>query len=98
MNDVVSSRLPVVIAAVVAIVLLHIASALISTLVSGRTARVIIAVLSALNGIAHIGLFAYSLVKDIPKEELLLMFMISAAVGTVSIGISEKRKKAREGK
>ncbi|MBO5945751.1 MAG: hypothetical protein J6Q69_04020, partial [Clostridia bacterium] len=75
MNDVVFLKLPVVIAAVVAIVLLHIASALISTLVSGRAARILVAVFSALNGIAHIGLFVYALVKDIPKDELLLLFM-----------------------
>ena len=94
MNDVVFLKLPVVIAAVVAIVLLHIASAVITTLMDGRAARILVAVFSALNGIAHIGLFVYALVKDIPKEELLLLFMISAAVGIVSMGISEKRKRA----
>ena len=94
MNDVVFLKLPIVIAAILAILLLHIASAVITILLSGRAASILVAVLSVLNGIAHIGLFVYSLVKDIPKEELLLLFMISAAVGIVSMGISEKRRKA----
>ena len=94
MNDVVFLKLPIAIAAILAILLLHIASAVITMLLSGRAASILVAVLSVLNGIAHIGLFVYSLVKDIPKEELLLLFMISAAVGIVSMGISEKRRKA----
>ena len=94
MNDVVFLKLPIAIAAILAILLLHIASAVITMLLSGRAASILVAVLSVLNGIAHIGLFVYSLVKDIPKEELLLLFMISAAVGIVSMGISEKRKRA----
>ena len=94
MNDVVFLKLPIAIAAILAILLLHIASAVITILLSGRAASILVAVLSVLNGIAHIGLFVYSLVKDIPKEELLLLFMISAAVGIVSMGISEKRKRA----
>ena len=94
MNDVVFLKLPIAIAAILAILLLHIASAVITILLSGRAASILVAVLSVLNGIAHIGLFVYSLVKDIPKEELLLLFMISAAVGIVSMGISEKRRKA----
>ncbi len=93
MNDVVVLTMPIALAAICAIVLLHIACAVLGTLRSNTALKAVSLVLAVLNGIAHLFLIGYSLYKDIPTAELLCLLMLSAAVGMVSMGISEKHKK-----
>jgi Na+/H+-dicarboxylate symporter len=54
-------------------------------------------VFAVLNGAAHLFLIGYSIFKDLPSGELLCLLMLSAAVGMVSMGLSEKHKKTEEG-
>ena len=96
MNNVIALKMPLVLAVTAAILILHIVCAVISTCVRGRAAKPIGIALAVLNGIAHLLLVGYSILKDIPTDELLCMLMLSAAVGMVSMGISEKKRKARE--
>ncbi len=96
MNNVVILSMPIVLIITAAIVLLHIASAVLSALRTNTVTRVVSIILAVVNAAAHLALIAYSLAKDVPTEELLLLLMLSSAVGIVSMGISEKRKKAEE--
>lgn len=96
MNDVVVLTMPPALAAICAIVLLHIACAVFDALSTRPVFKVLTLVLAVLDGAAHLFLIGYSLFKDIPSSELLCLLMLSAAVGTVAMGISEKRKKREE--
>lgn len=96
MNNAVILSMPIVLIITAAIVLLHIASAVFSALRTNTVTRVVSIILAVINAVAHLALIAYSLAKDVPTEELLLLLMLSSAVGIVSMGISEKRKKAEE--
>lgn len=93
MNKLVVLSLPIALTLIGAVVLLHIACSLLSVIRANKVTRVLSIVLAALNAAAHLGLIAYTLIKDVPASELLLLLMISAAVGTVSMGISERHKR-----
>ena len=76
--------------------LLHIAAAVPAALgVGGKKLSVVFMVLGIL---AHIALFATALVLKAGAEELFLAIMISAAVGMLSVYISETVAKKRSGK
>ena len=47
-------------------------------------------VIAALNAVLHFVLIGYAFIKDAKPEEMLLVVMISAAVGMSAIGIREK--------
>ena len=96
MNDVVALTMPIALVTVGVIVLLHIACAVLSALRTRPAFKTLTLILAVLNGVAHLFLIGYSMLKDLPGGELLCLLMLSAAVGTVSMGISEKRKKTEE--
>ena len=97
MNDIVVLKMPLILIAISAIVLLHIACAVLSALRARPAFKVMTLVLAVLNGVAHLFLIGYSIFKDLPSGELLCLLMLSAAVGMVSMGLSEKHKKTEEG-
>ena len=97
MNDVVALTMPIALVTIGAIVLLHIACAVLGALRTRPAFKVLTLVLAVLNGAAHLFLVGYSLYKDLPSTELLCLLMLSAAVGMISMGIGEKHKKAEEG-
>ena len=97
MNEIVALKMPLILIAIGAIVLLHIACAVLGALRTRPAFKVLTLVLAVLNGAAHLFLVGYSLYKDLPSGELLCLLMLSAAVGMVSMGISEKHKKTEEG-
>ena len=97
MNDVVALTMPIALVTIGAIVLLHIACAVLGALRTHPAYKVLTLVLAVLNGAAHLFLVGYSLYKDLPSTELLCLLMLSAAVGMISMGIGEKHKKAEEG-
>lgn len=90
MNNIVVLSMPVALALIGLVVLLHVACAVLSVFRANKVTRVASIALAVLNAAAHLALIAYTLVKDVPKEELLLLLMISAVVGILSIGIAEK--------
>ena len=97
MNDFVVFTMPIALVSIGVIVLLYIACAVLGAL-SPRTAfKVMSLVFAVLNGVAHLFLIGYSIFKDLPSGELLCLLMLSAAVGMVSMGLSEKHKKTEEG-
>lgn len=96
MNNIVVLTLPLALAVTAVTVLLHIACAVISAYRENIATRIVLIALSVINAAAHLVLIAYAVFKDIPTEELLCLLMLSAAVGMVSIGISERRKRAKE--
>lgn len=97
MNDVVVFTMPIALVSIGVIVLLHVACAVLGAL-SPRTAfKVMSLVFAVLNGVVHLFLIGYSIFKDLPSGELLCLLMLSAAVGMVSMGLSEKHKKTEEG-
>ena len=85
------------IALVALVSLLHIAAAVPMALGMGekKTLSIVFAVLCV---VAHIALFATALVLKAKAEELFLAVMISAAVGMLSVYISETLAKKRSGK
>ena len=97
MNEIVALKMPLILIAIGAIVLLHIACAVLGALRTRPAFKVLTLVFAVLNGAAHLFLVGYSLYKDLPSGELLCLLMLSAAVGMVSMGISEKHKKTEEG-
>lgn len=97
MNDVVALTMPIALVTIGAIVLLHVACAVLGALRTRPAYKVLTLVLAVLNGAAHLFLVGYSLYKDLPSTELLCLLMLSAAVGMISMGIGEKHKKAEEG-
>ena len=97
MNDVVALTMPIALVTIGAIVLLHIACAVLGALRTRPAFKVLTLVLAVLNGAAHLFLVGYSLYKDLPSTELLCLLMLSAAVGMISMGIGEKHKKVEEG-
>ena len=97
MNDIVVLKMPLILIAISAIVLLHIACAVLSALRARPVFKTLNLVLAVLNGVAHLFLIGYSIFKDLPSGELLCLLMLSAAVGMVSMGLSEKHKKTEEG-
>ena len=96
MNNIVVLTLPLAIVVTAVIVLLHIACAVISARRENIATRIVLIALSVINAAAHLVLIAYAVFKDIPAQELLCLLMLSAAVGMVSIGISERHKRAQE--
>lgn len=82
---------PIALAILGAIIVIHIISAL--PKISNGRSRVPLIILGALNVLLHIGLIAISVVSDAPAEELFAAIMVSCAVGLVSIGVEEKRRK-----
>ena len=97
MTDGVVFTMPIALVSIGVIVLLHITCAVLGAL-SPRTAfKVMSLVFAVLNGVAHLFLVGYSIFKDLPSGELLCLLMLSAAVGMVSMGLSEKHKKTEEG-
>ena len=58
--------------------------------------RAIAWVITALNVAAHFVLIAYSFIKGAKPEEMLLVIMISAAVGMSAIGVREKISKGKK--
>lgn len=96
MNDIVVLKMPFALVLIGAVVLLHVACTVVGRFVKGGASRVITLVLAVLNGAAHLGLIAYSMIKDVPTDELLCLLMLSAAVGMICIGISKKMNKAEE--
>ncbi len=96
MDNVIVLKLPLALAMIAVITVLHIACAVLGTLRAHPLNKVACIILAVLNAAVHLGLIAYAIFKDIPTDELLCLLMLSAAVGTVSMGISEKRKKAKE--
>lgn len=95
MNDVVILKMPLLIVAISFIVVLHVASAIVSALTENKITGVLVTVLAILNAAAHLFLVTYSLIKDVPTDQVLLLIMLSAAVGIVAMGITEKKRKAR---
>ena len=96
MNDVVALTMPIALVTVGAIVLLHIACAVLGALRTRPVFKVLALAFAVLNGVAHLFLIGYSIFKDLPSAELLCLLMLSAAVGMICIGISEKLNKAGE--
>ena len=96
MNNVIVFKLPLAIVAIAVIAALHIVCAVLGAIRSRSFTNIACIALAALNAAVHLGLIIYAIFKDVPTEELLCLLMISAAVGTVSMGISEKHKKAEE--
>ena len=96
MNNIFVLTLPLALVVTAVIILLHIACAVISAHRENIATRIVLIALSVINAAAHLVLIAYAVFKDIPTEELLCLLMLSAAVGMVSIGISERRKRAKE--
>ena len=96
MNNIVVLTLPLALVVTAVMVLLHIACAVISARRENIATRIVLIALSVINAAAHLVLIAYAVFKDIPTEELLCLLMLSAAVGMVSIGISERRKRGKE--
>lgn len=68
--------------------LLHIVSAVLYAL--GISKGVLTYVLVGIDALAHIVLFAAALIIGVKAEELFLAVMISAAVGMISVFVSEK--------
>ena len=58
--------------------------------------RVAVWVITAINVLLHFVLIAYSFVKGAKPEEMLLVIMISAAVGMSAIGVREKISKGKK--
>ena len=67
---------------------IHIVSAVLYAL--GISKGVLTYVLVGVDAIAHIALFAAALIIGVKAEELFLAVMISAAVGMLSVFVSEK--------
>ena len=89
--------LPITYILLTAIVLLHIGAVFFSpgkkNTESEKESSVSIFILYAFSGVnllLHIALFVLSLFKSAPASEMLLMLMISAAVGSVCIGFKKK--------
>lgn len=97
MNNIIVLKLPLAIVAIVLIAALHVACALLAALQSRSFAKILSIILAVLNAAAHLALIAYSIFKGVPTEELLCLLMISAAVGTVSMGVSEGHRNTEEG-
>ena len=68
--------------------LIHIVSAVLYAL--GALKGALTYVLVGIDAIAHIALFAVALIIGVKAEELFLAVMISAAVGMLSVFVSEK--------
>ena len=96
MNDIVVLTLPLALVATAVIVVLHIACAVLGALRENTATKILLIALSVINAVAHLALIAYAVIKDIPTDELLCLLVLSAAVGMVSIGISERSKRAKE--
>lgn len=94
MDNIVVFTLPLLLAMIAAISALHVVCAILSALFARIWSRILCIVLSVINGALHLMLIAYSIVKDVPIDELLCLLMLSAAVGMVSMGASEKHKRA----
>ena len=97
MNNIVVLTLPLALVSIGVIVLLHITCAVLGALSPRPAFKVMSLVFAVLNGVAHLFLIGYSIFKDLPSGELLCLLMLSAAVGMVSMGLSEKHKKTEEG-
>ena len=97
MNDVVALTMPLTLVSVGVIVLLHITCAVLGALRTRPAFKVMTLVLAVLNGVAHLFLIGDSIFTDLPSGELLGLLLLSAAVGMVSMGLSEKHKKTEEG-
>ena len=97
MSDLVVFTMPIALGSIGVIVLLHITCAVLGALSPRPAFKVMSLVFAVLNGVAHLFLVGYSIFKDLPSGELLCLLMLSAAVGMVSMGLSEKHKKTEEG-
>ena len=99
MIDTVLFTSPIIIVLVAVASLLHIAAAVPTALGVGEGVKKPLSViLAVLNILAHIALFATALIMKAKAEELFLAVMISAAVGMLSVYISEAVAKKRSGK
>ena len=96
MNDIIALKMPIVLILIGAAVLLHVVCTLVGWLVKGGASKVITLILAVLNALVHVALIACAMIKDVPTDELLCLLMLSAAVGMICIGVSEKISKARE--
>lgn len=91
MMDTVIFSSPVIIALVCLVSALHIASAIPTAVgVSERARKTLSTIFAVLGILSHIALFAAALILKTGAEEIFLAVMISAAVGMLSVYISEK--------
>ena len=89
MENLILFKDPTALVALTVIVALHVITAL-ADLKSND--RAISLAASILNVVMHVTLIALALIRDAGTDELTLALMISAAIGIVSIGITEKLK------
>lgn len=89
MENLILFKDPTALVALTVIVALHVITAL-ADLKSND--RAISLAASILNVVMHVTLIALALIRGAGTNELLLALMISAAIGIVSIGITEKLK------
>ena len=91
MENSVLYTMPVTYVILFAIVLFHIGAAILPTLTGDkRMWRIALYAIAAINLLLHVGLFAFAIAKQAPASEILLALMISAAVGSISIGFKKK--------
>ena len=87
-----------------AIVLLHVLGTMIPELLDkgerfedkSSSTKAVVWGITALNVVLHFVLIAYSFIKGAKPEEMLLVIMISAAVGMSAIGVREKISKGKK--
>lgn len=72
------------------IVALHIGSVFFSADSTKKLPLIILYTFTGINLLLHVALFILAIVKNAPASEMLLALMISAAVGSISIGIKKK--------
>lgn len=89
MENLILFKDPTALVALTVIVALHVITAL-ADLKSND--RAISLAASILNVVMHVTLIALALIRGAGTDELMLALMISAAIGIVSIGITEKLK------
>ena len=89
MENLILFKDPTALVALTVIVALHVITALADLKSNDRTISL---AASILNVVMHVTLIALALIRGAGTDELMLALMISAAIGIVSIGITEKLK------
>lgn len=89
MENLILFKDPTALVALTVIVALHVITALADLKSKDRAISL---AASILNVVMHVTLIALALIRGAGTNELLLALMISAAIGIVSIGITEKLK------
>jgi len=80
------------------IVLLHLIGTLIPELARGEKSlwQIFTWITAIVNAVLHFILIGYAFIKEAKPEEMLLVIMISSAVGMTAIGIREKISKGKK--